>query len=59
MGWKMAMRKVILMTFGQNTLATSCAVGRRDAKTTCTSLDKVKLNTIKGTNHYICALEYI
>jgi len=48
MGWRVAMRKVLQMTFGTSTLAASCAVGRKHAKTT--SLDVTKLDTIKGAH---------
>ena len=46
LGWKVAMRKVLQMTFGQNTLAVSCAVGQKYSKNA--TLDQTKLNTIKG-----------
>jgi len=46
LGWKGAMRKVLQMTFGQNTLAVSCAVGRKHSKNA--TLDQIKLNSIKG-----------
>jgi len=45
MGWRVAMRKVLQMTFGTSTLAASCAVGCKHAKTT--SPDVTKLDTIK------------
>ena len=41
------MRKVLQMTFGTTTLAASCAVGCKNAKTS--SLDQEKLEMIKGT----------
>ena len=51
MGWRIAMRKVLQMTFGTSILAASCAVGRKNAKTT--SLDQTKLDMIKGTQNMI------
>jgi len=44
LGWKVAMRKVLQMTFDQNTLAVSCAVGRKHSKNA--TLDQTKLYSI-------------
>ena len=45
-GWRIALRKLLTVMFGASTLATSCAVGRKNSK--YPSLDPVKLNIIKG-----------
>ena len=51
LGWKLALRKLLLLKFGVNMLGNSCAVGRKDAK--FNKLDEAKLLEIKGTHLYI------
>ena len=45
-GWKVALRKLLLLAFGQECLANSCAVGKSNAK--FQKLDANKLRMIKG-----------
>ena len=46
-GWKVALRKLLMMVFGEETLARSCCKGRKNA--TFQPLDETRLNAIKGT----------
>ena len=46
MGWKAAMRRILLLTFGVRTLGRSCAKSKKNAKSD--KLDERKLNHIKG-----------
>ena len=46
-GWKVALRKLLTMTFGPECLANSCAVGKSNAR--FEKLNKTKLRQIKGT----------
>jgi len=51
-GWTVALRKILVIVFGTDTLAGSCPVGRK--KSTTTALSSLKLNTIKDAyNHNI------
>ena len=51
-GWTVALRKILVIVFGTDTLAGSCAVGRKNSTTT--ALSSLKLNAIKGAyNHNI------
>ena len=45
-GWKTAMRRIMSIVYGQEILAGSCAVGRKNA--TYSPLDKTKLDVVKG-----------
>jgi len=45
-GWTVAMRKILVIVFGVDTLAGSCAVGRKNSTTA--ALSTLKLNAIKG-----------
>ena len=45
-GWKVALRKVLMVVFGEETLAGSCCKGRKNA--TFQPLDGTKLNAVKG-----------
>lgn len=45
-GWTVAMRKILVIVFGTDTLAGSCAVGRKNSSTS--ALSTAKLNAIKG-----------
>ena len=46
-GWKVALRKLLSLAFGQECLANSCAVGSSNAK--FQKFDVNKLRMIKGT----------
>ena len=45
-GWKVALRRVLMVVFGEETLAASCCKGRKNA--TFQPLDGTKLNAVKG-----------
>ena len=47
MGWKAAFRKLLILTFGMETLGKSCAMGRKNSKSE--KLDERKLQHLKGT----------
>ena len=49
-GWKVALRKLLMVVFGEETLARSCCKGRKNA--TFQPLDGTKLNAVKGTLQY-------
>ena len=46
-GWKVALRKLLMVVFGEETLAGSCCKGRKNA--TFQPLDGTKLHAVKGT----------
>ena len=46
LGWTVALRKILVIVFGMDTLAGSCAVGRKNSTTT--ALGTLKLNALKG-----------
>ena len=45
-GWQVALRRVLMVVFGEETLAESCCQGRKNA--THRPLDKGRLNEVKG-----------
>ena len=45
-GWKVALRKLLMVVFGEEILARSCCIGRKNA--TFQPLDGTKLNAVKG-----------
>jgi len=45
-GWTVAMQKILVIVFGMDTLAGSCAAGRKNSTTA--ALSTLKLNAIKG-----------
>ena len=45
-GWKVALRKLLMVVFGEETLAGSCCKGRKNAN--FQPLDGTKLNAVKG-----------
>ena len=47
-GWKPALRRIVAIVFGNDVLATSCAVGRTNAK--FVGLPNRKVDVIKGMN---------
>ena len=47
MGWKAAFRKLVILTFGVETLGKSCVMGRKNSKSE--KLDEQKLQHLKGT----------
>ena len=49
-GWKVTMRKILVIVFGQQILARSCCVGRRHA--TFQPLDASKLDMVRGMSVY-------
>ena len=49
-GWKVAVQKLLTVTFGEETLARSCCKGRKNV--TFQPLDGTKLNAVKGTLQY-------
>ena len=53
-GWKPALRRIMTIVYGQEVLAASCAVGRKNA--TVSPLDGRKLDVIKGMNTCACML---
>ena len=50
LGWRAALRKVLVVVFGINVLANSCAMGKRNA--TYSKLDSALLRSIKGIYNY-------
>lgn len=46
MGWKAALRKLLILTFGVETLGRSCAIGRKNCKSE--KLNEIKLQRLKG-----------
>ena len=46
-GWQVALRRVLMVVFGEDTLAESCCQGRKNS--IHQPLDKTKLNEVKGT----------
>lgn len=55
MGWKAALRKILVAVFGVNTLSQSCAKGKKNSRTR--SLDSEIVGSITGkystSNHFI------
>ena len=45
MGWKAALRRILVLSFGVRTLGKSCTKGKKDSKSD--KLDERKLNLIK------------
>ena len=45
-GWRVTLRKILVIVFGMDTLAGSCAVGRKNSTTT--ALSTLKLNALKA-----------
>ena len=57
--WMVAIRKNLVVVFGTDTLAGSCAVGRPMKNSTTQPLNSIKLNAIKGVyninlTYYFC-----
>ena len=60
-GWKPALRRIMSIVYGQEVLAASCAVGRKNAQ--FTPLDGRKLDVVKGTydiiHMHVCICEHL
>jgi len=55
-GWKAALRKILVAVFGVGTLAQSCAVGKKNANNKC--LNGQALDSIKGMIMHLLILLY-
>jgi len=55
-GWKTALRRIMIVVFGNDVLSSSCTVGRRNSKHT--ALPNRKIDVIKGINVHICFMWY-
>jgi len=51
-GWKVALRKMLMLVFGQECMSNFCAEGRKHDKSQ--KLDEVKMRLIKGNIHCLC-----